>query len=271
MRSSAWSCRSSRIRADSRSATRRTSSLLQDFRAGLHRSLAWSVEVPLPIPGDRRAWDGVIQGPGWRYGVEAETAPRDSQSLARRLSLKQRDGARDGRPARPPSDGSDPAVPGRGGRDARRGLSGGRKTGGGTARGWRRSWGKRHHPRSAAADRRFRGLPPEQATARPDRATVSNRLVARRRKSLPREPGSGQSLAARRGRLSRPGQCRWPQDVAVLAGDEPHAGPHGRVPAAGRASAGPERAGAPTRRRPARGHRRTARAAPARSTTPGSP
>ncbi|MGZ8437277.1 MAG: helix-turn-helix domain-containing protein [Candidatus Limnocylindrales bacterium] len=67
-------------------------SLLQDFRAGLHGSLAWSVEVPLPIPGDRRAWDGVVQGPGWRYGVEAETAPRDSQSLARRLSLKQRDG-----------------------------------------------------------------------------------------------------------------------------------------------------------------------------------
>ena len=66
-------------------------SLLEDFRAGLHRSLTWSVEVPLPVPGDRRAWDGVVLGPGWRYGVEAETAPRDSQSLARRLSLKQRD------------------------------------------------------------------------------------------------------------------------------------------------------------------------------------
>jgi transcriptional regulator with XRE-family HTH domain len=67
-------------------------SLLQVFRSGLHRSLTWSVEVPLPIPGDRRAWDAVVQGRGWRYGVEAETAPRDGQSLVRRLSLKQRDG-----------------------------------------------------------------------------------------------------------------------------------------------------------------------------------
>lgn len=66
--------------------------LLNDFRRQLHRSLRWAVEVPLPIPGDRRSWDGLISAEGWRYGVEAETAPRDSQSVARRVQLKQRDG-----------------------------------------------------------------------------------------------------------------------------------------------------------------------------------
>jgi transcriptional regulator with XRE-family HTH domain len=70
--------------------------LLEDFRAHLHRSLTWAVEVPLPIPGDQRSWDALITGPGWRYGVEAETAPRDSQSIARRTQLKQRDGRVDG-------------------------------------------------------------------------------------------------------------------------------------------------------------------------------
>ncbi len=70
--------------------------LLSEFRARLHRSLAWTVEVPLPIAGDRRSWDAVIRGRGWLYGVEAETAPRDAQALARRLALKKRDGRVDG-------------------------------------------------------------------------------------------------------------------------------------------------------------------------------
>jgi transcriptional regulator with XRE-family HTH domain len=73
--------------------------LLAHFRDHLHRSIRWSIEVPLPIPGDQRAWDAVIAGGGpnarttWRFGVEAETAPHDVQALARRLSLKARDGA----------------------------------------------------------------------------------------------------------------------------------------------------------------------------------
>ena len=70
--------------------------LLAAFRRLLHPSIGWSAEVPLPITGDRRAWDGVVQGPGWRYGVEAETAPNDSQALLRRVQLKQRDGMVDG-------------------------------------------------------------------------------------------------------------------------------------------------------------------------------
>lgn len=67
-------------------------SLLAALRGHVHKSLRWPTEVPLPIPGDLRAWDALITGPDWRIGVEAETRPRDSQSLIRRLNLKQRDG-----------------------------------------------------------------------------------------------------------------------------------------------------------------------------------
>ena len=70
--------------------------LLDDLRRQLHKSLRWAVEVPLPLPGDLRSWDGLIGAQAWRYGVEAETAPRDSQSVARRVQLKQRDGQVDG-------------------------------------------------------------------------------------------------------------------------------------------------------------------------------
>ena len=70
--------------------------LLARFRSRIAGSVRWATEVPLPMPGDRRAWDALIAGDGWRYGVEAETGPRDSQALARRLNLKVRDGEVDG-------------------------------------------------------------------------------------------------------------------------------------------------------------------------------
>jgi hypothetical protein len=70
--------------------------LLGRFRACLHPSLRWSVEVPLPRPGDHRAWDGFVRATDWRYGAEAETHPTDGQALARRLELKVRDGDVDG-------------------------------------------------------------------------------------------------------------------------------------------------------------------------------
>lgn len=70
--------------------------LLAALRFQLHRSLRWATEVPLPSPGDLRAWDAIISGPGWMYGVEAETSPRDAQALARRLALKHRDSNVDG-------------------------------------------------------------------------------------------------------------------------------------------------------------------------------
>ena len=70
--------------------------LLERFRSRLHPSLRWAIEVPLPIPGDPRAWDGMISGRGFRYGAEAETHPTDAQALARRLAAKERDGEVDG-------------------------------------------------------------------------------------------------------------------------------------------------------------------------------
>ena len=70
--------------------------LLARFRARLHRSLKFTTEVPFPRPADFRAWDGLILGGGWRHAVEAETRPRDLQSLQRRLALKLRDGDADG-------------------------------------------------------------------------------------------------------------------------------------------------------------------------------
>ena len=69
--------------------------LLGRCRDKMHPSLRWSIEVPLPNPGDDRAWDAMVSGPDWRYGVEAETAPRDVQALSRRLALKLRDGGVD--------------------------------------------------------------------------------------------------------------------------------------------------------------------------------
>lgn len=70
--------------------------LLERFRRGLHDSLRWRTEVPLPVEGDQRAWDGLIVGDGWRFGLEAETAPVDAQALVRRIALKARDGRVDG-------------------------------------------------------------------------------------------------------------------------------------------------------------------------------
>ncbi len=70
--------------------------LLDAFRNRLHRSVRWATEVPLPVPGDLRGWDAQISTSGWRYGVEAETAPRDAQALERRMQLKARDGQVDG-------------------------------------------------------------------------------------------------------------------------------------------------------------------------------
>jgi transcriptional regulator with XRE-family HTH domain len=65
--------------------------LIERLRGRLHSSLTLLTEVPLPIPGDRRAWDAVIRGHDWQMPAEAETRPRDMQSLDRRIALKLRD------------------------------------------------------------------------------------------------------------------------------------------------------------------------------------
>ena len=93
--------------------------LLERLRAAISPALGWRTEVPLPNPGDQRAWDAMIVGhvrpqasvtrqtgiagsdrtdPSvrpFRIGVEAETHPRDMQALQRRLALKRRDGGVD--------------------------------------------------------------------------------------------------------------------------------------------------------------------------------
>lgn len=65
--------------------------LLGRLEALLHESLTMPREVPLPIPGDQRAFDAVIRGHGWGEPVEAETRPHDGQALERRITLKLRD------------------------------------------------------------------------------------------------------------------------------------------------------------------------------------
>src|SRR3990170_8479374 len=69
--------------------------LLERLHARCHRSFRWRTEVPLPIPGDKRAWDATAVCPTCRIGIEAETRLRDLQALDRRLALKERDGGMD--------------------------------------------------------------------------------------------------------------------------------------------------------------------------------
>jgi transcriptional regulator with XRE-family HTH domain len=70
-------------------------SVLERFRLRLQPEAGWATEVVFPIPGDRRAWDGMATLHGRRAGCEAETHPRDTQALERRLALKLRDGGVD--------------------------------------------------------------------------------------------------------------------------------------------------------------------------------
>jgi transcriptional regulator with XRE-family HTH domain len=66
--------------------------LLERFPKAVGEGWAWAAEVPLPIPGDKRAWDRRLRGHGVAIGVEGETRPTDMQELQRRLALKKRDG-----------------------------------------------------------------------------------------------------------------------------------------------------------------------------------
>jgi transcriptional regulator with XRE-family HTH domain len=65
--------------------------LLSRFRPRLHASLGWQTEVPIPITGDLRAGDGVIEAAFGAILVEAETRLTDLQAVERKAQLKKRD------------------------------------------------------------------------------------------------------------------------------------------------------------------------------------
>jgi transcriptional regulator with XRE-family HTH domain len=69
--------------------------VLGRLRARLHPDLGFRAEVPLPIAGDQRAWDAMIdslQGVAPLLPVEAESRLIDGQAQIRRVMLKLRDG-----------------------------------------------------------------------------------------------------------------------------------------------------------------------------------
>lgn len=69
--------------------------LLERFRALLAPGLSMPTEVPLPTPGDQRAWDAVVIGAGPPIGVEAVARLLDVQAVDRRVHLKLRDSGLD--------------------------------------------------------------------------------------------------------------------------------------------------------------------------------
>lgn len=65
--------------------------LLERFRKRLRHYLRWRVEVPIPIAGDPRSADGLIEGDFGSVLVEAETHLADIQAIERKVGAKQRD------------------------------------------------------------------------------------------------------------------------------------------------------------------------------------
>ncbi len=65
--------------------------ILGRLRARLPTNIAVRTEVPLPLQGDRRAWDAVLGLEPDPTPVEAEARVRDLQAIDRRCALKLRD------------------------------------------------------------------------------------------------------------------------------------------------------------------------------------
>ena len=65
--------------------------LLERLRKRTGPGLRWLPEVPIPIEGDRRSADAVIEGASARVLIEAETRIDDVQALERRIGGKLRD------------------------------------------------------------------------------------------------------------------------------------------------------------------------------------
>jgi transcriptional regulator with XRE-family HTH domain len=65
--------------------------ILGRLRAHVAPTLRWRTEVPIPIIGDQRAIDLVIDGPGVAVAIECISRLDDAQSAERGARLKQRD------------------------------------------------------------------------------------------------------------------------------------------------------------------------------------
>ena len=65
--------------------------LLERFRVRLDPRLTWLTEVPVPIAGDPRSGDAVIETTDTRVLVEAETRITDVQAVERKAFAKARD------------------------------------------------------------------------------------------------------------------------------------------------------------------------------------
>jgi transcriptional regulator with XRE-family HTH domain len=65
--------------------------LLARLRGQVHSSLRWRTEVPIPIPGDQRAFDAVIDGGAVKVAVECVTRLEDVQAMERAINRKQLD------------------------------------------------------------------------------------------------------------------------------------------------------------------------------------
>ena len=65
--------------------------LLGRLRNRVGGAFTWRTEVPMPIDGDLRAWDGALIAASLRIGIDAETRLRDVQAVDRRVMLKLRD------------------------------------------------------------------------------------------------------------------------------------------------------------------------------------
>jgi transcriptional regulator with XRE-family HTH domain len=66
--------------------------LIRRVRARIGGRWSWTLEAPLNIPGDLRAFDTLLQGPAGTIAIEAITRLRDAQAQLRDAARKQRDG-----------------------------------------------------------------------------------------------------------------------------------------------------------------------------------
>jgi transcriptional regulator with XRE-family HTH domain len=65
--------------------------LVRRFLAQLHHAVVRTIEAPIPLDRDQRAWDVLLSMGPVTIGVAAETRLRDIQALLRREQAKQRD------------------------------------------------------------------------------------------------------------------------------------------------------------------------------------